>query len=419
MLVDVGIASVDLASELKEKIHASKLILIEFKGPDDFISPIKNHSDLFFCEYHAKNCNFFNCSNSKVSGKPQIFSISEKIDTIICSNQGFVRIYKLKELILANLKLLRDVLPHNIASIVCHLGFSSSNADDIVYDKKFAAQKSSVNSKCFKGMIDTINAEMHCVKKNMSQSDNSNNEVMVLLLALLQIYIYSLEYKNEFIPMNKFSEILRLPTYPKKIVSGYPDEALLCHLHTPSLSIIGAKIPDASHITNDINAIVTNFYKEHFYQEHLDVGIKHFEYNSKDLLHTNPEKLHIDEHRKIIKVRQGYIRCNTLALDDNTFITSDRGIEKALLKEGMLTFFLNPCNITLKGYKNGFIGGCGGVKNMKGKTTLFLNGDPFLFSEQKVMIEEIMRRLPHINLIYAKGKQLADVGSVLFGHLVI
>lgn len=75
--------------------------------------------------------------------------------------------------------------------------------------------------------------------------------------------------------------------------------------------------------------------------------------------------------RKIYPVRQGYTRCNLLLLGNGFALTSDRGIEKVLLKEtGMETLFVEPEGILLSGQKHGFIGGTGGV--WQGK--LFLLG---------------------------------------------
>jgi len=78
---------------------------------------------------------------------------------------------------------------------------------------------------------------------------------------------------------------------------------------------------------------------------------------------TDPAIFKTFPGRKHLHVNQGYTRCNLLALDDNHFITSDHGIEKALLAEGKLVMFADPAPVKLKGQKYGFFPGCCGILN--------------------------------------------------------
>lgn len=64
--------------------------------------------------------------------------------------------------------------------------------------------------------------------------------------------------------------------------------------------------------------------------------------------------------RRWITVRQGYTRCNLLWLGD-AFVTSDRGIEKALRAAGFDGLWVDPAPILLPGFPYGFIGGCAGT----------------------------------------------------------
>jgi len=59
------------------------------------------------------------------------------------------------------------------------------------------------------------------------------------------------------------------------------------------------------------------------------------------------------------------------ALNSNAFITSDRGIEKALVKQGFSCLYCSPGNIALPPYKHGFIGGCLGAYQQN----LFVSGN--------------------------------------------
>jgi len=66
-----------------------------------------------------------------------------------------------------------------------------------------------------------------------------------------------------------------------------------------------------------------------------------------------------------IHVKQGYTRCNLLPLAGNRFITSDKGIEKALFEKGLKVMYVNPEGIQLPGFDHGFIGGCCGISGNK------------------------------------------------------
>jgi hypothetical protein len=78
---------------------------------------------------------------------------------------------------------------------------------------------------------------------------------------------------------------------------------------------------------------------------------------------TDPAIFKTFPGRKHLHVNQGYTRCNLLALDDNRFLTSDRGIEKALMAEGKKMLFVDPAPVKLKGQKYGFFPGCCGILN--------------------------------------------------------
>lgn len=62
-----------------------------------------------------------------------------------------------------------------------------------------------------------------------------------------------------------------------------------------------------------------------------------------------------------INVNQGYTRCNLLPLEDENFITSDKGIYNKLHANKLNVFYVDPKGILLSGFKNGFFGGVCGV----------------------------------------------------------
>ena len=63
---------------------------------------------------------------------------------------------------------------------------------------------------------------------------------------------------------------------------------------------------------------------------------------------------------KLIHVKQGYVKCSTVVLNDNSVITSDKSIEKALGNDFDVLYVTNN-GIELNGYNCGFIGGACGV----------------------------------------------------------
>lgn len=61
---------------------------------------------------------------------------------------------------------------------------------------------------------------------------------------------------------------------------------------------------------------------------------------------------------KIINVKQGYAACSTVKVTPQAFITADTGIAKALINKQYDVLLVTNNGIELKGYNNGFIGGC-------------------------------------------------------------
>lgn len=64
-----------------------------------------------------------------------------------------------------------------------------------------------------------------------------------------------------------------------------------------------------------------------------------------------------------VTVRQGYAACSTVKLNGEAFITSDKGIAKALDENGHDVLLVSNNGVKLNGYKNGFIGGCAFTAN--------------------------------------------------------
>lgn len=80
-----------------------------------------------------------------------------------------------------------------------------------------------------------------------------------------------------------------------------------------------------------------------------------------------------------VSVNQGYTRCNLIFIHENAAITSDAGIAKKLANAGVETLLVNSHDITLPGFKNGFFGGCCGMRGNElfilGNLTHFADGE--------------------------------------------
>jgi hypothetical protein len=81
-----------------------------------------------------------------------------------------------------------------------------------------------------------------------------------------------------------------------------------------------------------------------------------------DIRHTDPAILNIarEHDMKLIQVKQGYTKCNLVVVDDNSVITSDRGLAAAMEKHGIEVLLITQGHVGLPGLTCGFLGGASG-----------------------------------------------------------
>ena len=113
-------------------------------------------------------------------------------------------------------------------------------------------------------------------------------------------------------------------------------------------------------------------------------------------------------NHEIINVRQGYVRCSLLALPNDSFITSDRGIEKSLHQHKLEVLYIDPSCVKLEGFEHGFFGGVCGLLD----SLLFVCGSLKYFKE-KELIESFVTRAG-VSIIELYDGQPVDVGTILF-----
>lgn len=209
--------------------------------------------------------------------------------------------------------------------------------------------------------------------------------------------------------LSKMGDILFIQTtgitYPA--ISGHPDiyfckteKSLIVAPNTPAKIILElndqkisllkgknnvcSKYPQSAHY----NALVTDKYLIH------------------NLKHTDPILLESCAHLEKLDVKQAYTRCNVIALNNDRFITSDRGIEKTLRHKGSEVLFVNPKGILLPGFEHGFFGGCCGIFENK----IFFIGSLNHFHEG----EKVRKFLIDYEIIELYDGPLFDGGSLIF-----
>ncbi len=151
-----------------------------------------------------------------------------------------------------------------------------------------------------------------------------------------------------------------------------------------------AKLGNEYPATSNFNAVVTEKYLVH--------NLKH---TDKSILEACQEKIHIH-------VNQAYTRCNLIALNEADFITSDKGIEKALKKQMLNVLYFDPAGIVLPGFVNGFFGGCCGING----NNLFITGS-LKYYKQKDSVMDFIKNC-RSGLIELYDGKLFDAGGIFF-----
>lgn len=194
-------------------------------------------------------------------------------------------------------------------------------------------------------------------------------------------------------------------TYPA--ISGHPD---IFFCKTRKELVIAPNIPDRFNVRlNNLNIsisagrkVIGNRYPETaaynavVTDKHL---IHNFKFSDQTLLETC-------SHLEKINVQQAYTRCNVLALENDRFITSDRGIEKELQKNGLEVLYVNPEGILLPEFEHGFLGGTCGIHENR----IFFIGRLIHFPEG----EKVRQFLSDYEIIELYNGYLFDGGSLIF-----
>jgi hypothetical protein len=115
-----------------------------------------------------------------------------------------------------------------------------------------------------------------------------------------------------------------------------------------------------------------------------------------------------NEKKQFVHVNQAYTRCNLLSLSDGSFITSDKGIEKALSEKNIEVHYFSSEDVLLDGQEYGFIGGTMGVYHNK----IFIIGSLAYYHEGDRLRNILSSK--NMEIIELYNGPLIDGGGVFF-----
>ncbi len=115
-----------------------------------------------------------------------------------------------------------------------------------------------------------------------------------------------------------------------------------------------------------------------------------------------------DHSFQIIKTKQGYSKCSVFPIAKDAVITTDRAIAESCEKSDIDALLICDEDITLSGYKNGFIGGCGGMIDTS--TALFF-GDIKTHRDHLKISDFLLSH--RVNAVCIGGGKLTDFGSLV------
>ncbi len=124
--------------------------------------------------------------------------------------------------------------------------------------------------------------------------------------------------------------------------------------------------------------------------------------------YTDPAILKINKAKEFIPLPQAYTRCSLVHLDENYYLTSDRGIEKVLIRKGLSCFYFNPEEITIRDHDNGFIGGAVGIRGKR----IFFNGNVELHADGQRLKEHLLNL--GFEIVNLSDQYLYDGGYIFF-----
>lgn len=129
--------------------------------------------------------------------------------------------------------------------------------------------------------------------------------------------------------------------------------------------------------------------------------------NKKYIAREIIEKAEID-NKIIIDVKQGYTKCSVCVVDNESIITDDESIYRAVQNYLNDVLLISKGSIRLNGQNYGFIGGCTGKL---AKNIMAVNGRIDSHSDCNKIIDMLSKH--NIEIIELTNDYLTDIGSIL------
>jgi hypothetical protein len=125
--------------------------------------------------------------------------------------------------------------------------------------------------------------------------------------------------------------------------------------------------------------------------------------------HTDPAVLLAAKENslELIKVKQGYTKCNLAIVDGDSAITSDLGLAAALKKHGIDILTISQGHVRLEGFPYGFLGGASG---RVGDEIVF-NGNLSAHPDFRAIEEFIQKK--RLRAVWFEEYPLEDIGSII------
>ncbi len=135
----------------------------------------------------------------------------------------------------------------------------------------------------------------------------------------------------------------------------------------------------------------------------INVGEKYAVHNFK---YTDTKLKECLSNHIMIHVSQGYTSCSLCRICDDSYITSDKGIYKALTQFGCNVLKISDGNILLPGFDYGFFGG---ASFMLSKKELAVNGNIEYHPDSKAIVDFCSEN--NVTVLSLANKPIMDIGS--------
>ena len=204
--------------------------------------------------------------------------------------------------------------------------------------------------------------------------------------------------------------VTEVPPHPRlaKSVRGHPDMTLFSYgkkvIYEPHLGKIAELLKNNGYECIRGESIKSKEYPNDIIYDAASIGESIIRYNGR--VEKNIETL----KAKFIKVKQGYVKCSVVPIDEKHIITSDKGIYDQCSVGAVSDrhLLIRPGYVKLPGYKTGFIGGSSGSH----KDKVFFTGSLKNHPDGKLMREFIEKKGKKV--VELSGGKLYDAGTILF-----